>query len=71
MLTVGDPISFGERKGTVVRLVHLNLDDNEPGLFYIVKLDADSQGYLEPIDDKPRDCFISVMLVHVGNEDSD
>jgi hypothetical protein len=68
--TPGDKISFGKRKGTVIRTVSfMRRGDMKNETYYIVELDEGDSDYLLPKPLQAPDCFISMMLIHVGNID--
>jgi hypothetical protein len=68
---IGERIYFAKRSGRIIghtvckRISHADKYET----YYIVELDPESRGYLYTSDkfhEKP-DCFVSMMLVHVGN----
>lgn len=66
---IGSLVKFASRTGIVVG--HWTGDING-GIqtFYLIKLSNDSSGYLTKNKDKDiQDCFISTMLIDVGNID--
>jgi hypothetical protein len=65
---VGEKIKFAKRTGIIVAHTTFALRAGDVENYYIVALDTASCGYLEPIGTAP-DCFISIMLVHEGNEE--
>lgn len=73
MKKIGDSIYFARRTGTVVghtvfkRKGHLE----QPETYYIVELTPESAAYLEHEGYDSPDCFISLMLIHVDNEDEE
>ena len=69
-LKIGDPIKFASRKGKVIGYWIGRRNSNDSlGYYYVVELDSRSSGYVTDTTNSKKDMFVSVCLVHIGNED--
>ena len=61
-------VSFSSRSGVVLGYVTVTRkgEHEKPETYYVVELDEKSRAYLEG---EKRDCFVSMLLVHVDNVD--